>query len=81
MKKLVLLVGIVSVLLIVLFTACAPTQTAKPASEVKILKLGCLMPFTGGASQWGLLMRPEMEVYAELINEDGGIKVGNDTYK
>ncbi|MCX6006393.1 MAG: ABC transporter substrate-binding protein [Chloroflexi bacterium] len=81
MKKSFLMVGVISLLLIVLFTACAPTQTAKPASEVKTLKLGCLMPFTGGASQWGLLMRPEMEVYAELINEDGGIKVGNDTYK
>ena len=81
MRKAFIAVGVVLVLSIILFTACAPVQTAKPASEAKTLKLGSLMPFTGGASQWGLLMRPEMEVYAELINEDGGIKVGNDNYK
>jgi branched-chain amino acid transport system substrate-binding protein len=81
MKKAFLTVGVVLILSIMLFTACAPVQTAKPEAEAKILKLGCLMPFTGGASQWGLLMRPEMEVYADLVNEIGGIKVGNDTYK
>jgi len=81
MKKTFLTAGVISLLLILLFVACAPTQTAVPASEVKTLKLGCLMPFTGGAAQWGLLMRPEMEVYTELINEDGGIKIGNDKYK
>ncbi|RPJ58707.1 MAG: ABC transporter substrate-binding protein, partial [Dehalococcoidia bacterium] len=81
MKKAFLTVGVVLVLSIMLFTACAPAQTAAPVSTVKTLKLGALMPFTGGAAQWGLLMRPEMDVYAELINEDGGIKVGNDTYQ
>ena len=61
-------------------TACAEPVT-KPPSEVKTLKLGCIMPFTGPASMWGLNMRPPMEVYAQLINEDGGVKIGDTTYK
>jgi len=47
----------------------------------KELKVGCIMPFTGPAAPWGLAIRPQMEIFAELINEDGGLKVGNDTYK
>lgn len=81
MKKAIFTVGAVSLLFIILFAACAPAQPAAPVGETKILKVGSIMPFTGAAAQWGLLMRPEMDVYAELINEDGGIKVGKDTYK
>lgn len=39
------------------------------------------MPFTGPASFWGLAERPVMQIYADLINEDGGLKVGDDKYK
>jgi branched-chain amino acid transport system substrate-binding protein len=39
------------------------------------------MPFTGSAALWGQNLRPGMEIYAQLINEDGGLKIGNDTYK
>jgi len=79
MRKAIYMVGLVVILCTLLFPVCTPG--AKPPAEVKTLKLGCIMPFTGAAAQWGLLMRPEMEVYAELVNEDGGMKVGNDTYK
>jgi len=47
----------------------------------KELKVGCVMPFTGPAAPWGQAIRPQMEIYAELINEDGGLKIGDDTYK
>jgi len=39
------------------------------------------MPFTGPAAEWGKLIRPQMDIYADLINEDGGIKVGDNVYK
>lgn len=39
------------------------------------------MAFTGPASSWGDAIKPQMQVYADLINEDGGVKIGNDYYK
>jgi ABC-type branched-subunit amino acid transport system substrate-binding protein len=60
--------------------ACA-TPAVKPPVEAKVLKLGCVMPFTGPASLWGKTIRPAMEIYTDLINSDGGLKVGEDNYK
>ena len=39
------------------------------------------MPFTGPAALWGQNIRPGMEVYADLINEDGGLQVGDKKYR
>ncbi|RPJ62536.1 MAG: hypothetical protein EHM12_04405, partial [Dehalococcoidia bacterium] len=72
---------VVVLLLGVLLPACSPAAQPPAVVEVKTLKIGCIMPFTGGAASWGQATRPPMEVYTELVNEDGGIKVGNDTYK
>ncbi|MHB1420136.1 MAG: ABC transporter substrate-binding protein [Bacillota bacterium] len=47
----------------------------------KTLILGNATPMSGGASMWGVAISKDMDIYAELINEDGGIKVGEDTYK
>jgi branched-chain amino acid transport system substrate-binding protein len=65
--------------IMIITVACAPET--KPAGEQKILKLGCLMPFSGPAAMYGERGRGITEVYIELINEDGGITIGNDTYK
>jgi branched-chain amino acid transport system substrate-binding protein len=72
----------VVLLLGVLLPACAPAaQPPAAAAEVKTLKVGSILPLTGGAASWGLSMRPVMQIYCDLVNEDGGIKIGNDTYK
>lgn len=55
----------------------APAPTTGPQT----LKVGCIMPFTGPAALWGQNLRPGMQLYADLINEDGGLKIGNDRYK
>ncbi|MCX6006554.1 MAG: hypothetical protein NTZ34_04735, partial [Chloroflexi bacterium] len=68
------------VMVLVAITACA-APAAQPVSEVKTLRVGNIMPFTGQAALWGQYLRPGMEVYAQLINEDGGLKIGNDRYK
>ena len=65
----------------IIVVACAPVPEVKPAEQVKTLKLGCIMPFTGSAGMWGKAQREVMEVYTELVNEQGGVKIGNDTYK
>lgn len=75
--------AIVCVLLVVMVisaAACAATPAAAPAQE-KILKIGSIMPFSGSGAQWGLEIKPVLEIYAEEINKDGGIKIGDETYK
>ena len=61
-------------------SACAP-EVKPPQQQQKVLKLGCLMPFSGPAAMYGERGRQITDVLIELINEDGGIKIGQDTYK
>ena len=60
-------------------TACV--SETKPAIEQKILKLGCLMPLSGPAAMYGEWGRRVTDIYIDLINEDGGVKIGNAVYK
>ncbi|MBN1376417.1 MAG: ABC transporter substrate-binding protein [Dehalococcoidia bacterium] len=70
-------------LIIILIVVCMAACTAAPAAapeEGKVLKIGSVMPFSGPGAQWGLQVRPVLEIYADEINRDGGIKVGDDMY-
>ncbi|MCX6008355.1 MAG: ABC transporter substrate-binding protein, partial [Chloroflexi bacterium] len=63
-------------------TACGSGPEAKPpVAEQKTLKIGCIMAFSGSAAMYGERGRRIADVYIDLINEDGGVKIGNDTYK
>ena len=75
-----LLTSVVLAIMIIAVSACA-APAAQPPAEAKVLKVGSVMPFTGSASFWGRAERPVMEIYADLINEDGGLKIGGDMYK
>ena len=70
---------IISIVFIMITSCTAPTP--QPPPDEKTLRIGSIMPFTGSAALWGQNLRPGMEIYAQLINEDGGLKIGNDTYK
>jgi len=78
MKIMVVTIGVLAVVALSFTAACAPKEEE---AELKTLKIGCPMAFSGPASAWGLALRPSMDIYAELINEDGGIKIGDDYYK
>ncbi len=80
LKKYYTVASLLLVIVLLGITACAGSA-AQPVSTEKTLNVGCIMPFSGGAALWGNSIRPGMELYAQLINEDGGIKIGNDTYK
>jgi ABC-type branched-subunit amino acid transport system substrate-binding protein len=74
------IVSIIPVCLcLIIILACVPAPQAPV--EQQTLKVGCIMPFTGPAALWGEKIRPGMEIYADLINEDGGLKVGDQKYK
>ncbi|MCX6006104.1 MAG: ABC transporter substrate-binding protein [Chloroflexi bacterium] len=44
------------------------------------MRIGSVMPFSGPGAQWGLQIRPVLEIYADEINKDGGLKIGDDMY-
>lgn len=75
----------VTLLLILVGTVIAMVACAAPApkapAEAKVLKIGSVMPFSGPGAMWGQLIRPVLEIYADEINKDGGLKVGDDMYK
>ena len=70
---------LISILVATLTAACAPEATT--STQEKTLKLGCIMPFSGPAAQYGQRGRYVADVYVDLVNEDGGVKIGNDVYK
>jgi len=65
-----------------LLASLPATGSAKEqAGPVKTLKVGCIMPFTGPWGLYGKALEPGIQIYADLLNEDGGVKIGKDTYK
>lgn len=64
---------------VILSLACA--EKADTPTEAKKLKIGCIMPFTGPASMYGNQTREHMEIYLSLVNESGGVKIGDDIYQ
>jgi branched-chain amino acid transport system substrate-binding protein len=71
--------------LMLVFTMALSVQSwaAEPAKATKagVLKIGSSLPLSGPMSPWGI---PEAEItaiYADLINKDGGIIVGDTAYK
>jgi branched-chain amino acid transport system substrate-binding protein len=75
-----LLASVIFAIVLLAVSACAAPAAQTPAGP-KVLKVGSVMPFTGPASFWGRAERPVMEIYADLINQDGGLKIGDDMYK
>ena len=79
MKRNLVSVLITLVFVIVLIASCAVPGAKEPVGP-KILKVGCVMPFSGSASLWGQSIKPVMEIYRDLINSDGGWQIGDDKY-
>ena len=51
------------------------------AEDQKTLKVGCIMPFTGPWGVYGHALKPGIQIYADLLNEDGGVQIGKEKYK
>ena len=50
-------------------------------AEDKVLKIGVLGVMSGPSASWGLVNKYSAETTAQMYNEKGGVKIGNDTYK
>lgn len=60
--------------------ACAgPAPTPAPG-KTGTLKIGAMMPLTGPASLWGDSMTKVNKVYTDLLNQDGGVVIGDTRY-
>ncbi len=71
---------LVLVVMLMVVTACA-APAAKPAAQAKILKLGSIVPLSGPAAQWGKEGEPLGALYAQIVKDEGGVKVGDDVYQ
>jgi branched-chain amino acid transport system substrate-binding protein len=60
-------------------SSAAPISTAAPAA--KTLTIGADTFLTGPASQGGLAYKQGWQLVVDKYNKDGGLKIGNDTYK
>jgi len=56
------------------------TASTAPSGEVKTLKIGAIMGLTGPLSVPSLAFMRGFEMYVDVVNEQGGVKIGNDTY-
>ncbi|MHB1418734.1 MAG: ABC transporter substrate-binding protein [Bacillota bacterium] len=61
-------------------TGTDQTDTGKP-TPTKTLKIGFIMPMSGPASLWGIDIKKDTDAYAAVINDDGGLKIGDEYYK
>ena len=50
-------------------------------AEDKVLKIGQLGVMSGPSASWGLVSRYSAEALAGMINDEGGLSIGDDKYK
>lgn len=61
-------------------TAGGPETTAPAAGEAQTLKIGAIMPLTGPLSIPSLAFTRGWEMYADVVNEAGGVRIGDAVY-
>ncbi|MHB1418735.1 MAG: ABC transporter substrate-binding protein [Bacillota bacterium] len=87
-KWIMVLVTLMLVVALVGVVACGKqTETTDQTGDqtgttapTKTLKIGFIMPMSGGGSLWGIAIQKHVNAYTAVINEEGGLKVGDDTY-
>lgn len=80
--KLISLVVVVVVLALVGVWGCAKEEVPTPiAPKVETLTIGAIVPLSGTAASWGVPIADGWRIACADINADGGIKVGDTTYR
>lgn len=75
--------GILVLLVISIFVLIGldPARLSTAEQKIEKLRIGALWEISGGASPWGIPMMRAMEMAADKINAQGGIKVGDKKYE
>jgi len=69
---------VVSVLVaLALMVACAAPA---PTPKMGVLKVGTSLPMSGPAAAWGNPIAEATQIYVDLLNQDGGVTIGDTTY-
>lgn len=76
-----LFVPAVSVVSILLATACGNTTESGNASTNDTITFGVIAPLTGAGATYGEPQAYAMKVLAEQVNEEGGLEVGGKKYQ
>jgi ABC-type branched-subunit amino acid transport system substrate-binding protein len=61
--------------------AASTTSSSVVSGQTKSMKIGFTMPFSGGYGIYGQVMKPGIQAYVDILNEGGGVPIGNDMYK
>ena len=74
--------GLASVFLVAMLVAVMVVAGFTPASATppKHVKIGSVMPITGPLAVLGLAFNRGWQLYADKVNEQGGLKIGGETY-
>lgn len=79
-RKLMLFIVGISLMVVFAGTAMWITIPAEASPQPKTLKIGTPISLSGWFSFMNIVCNEELHVMAEIINEDGGIMIGNQQY-
>ncbi len=71
--------GLLTAMVVLALVFCFPA--AGFSASANVIKLGCAISFTGGKSRTGKLYRDSYDMAVEIINKNGGIKIGDKSYQ
>ncbi len=60
---------------------CAGIAAAPAGAADKVLKIGVLGTMSGPAASWGLVSKYAAEATAQMYNDKGGVRIGDDHYR
>ncbi|MHB1128177.1 MAG: ABC transporter substrate-binding protein [Bacillota bacterium] len=86
-KYLLILMALTLIVVLVSVAACGKKEEAPDTTgegtpgPTKALKIGFIMPMSGPASLWGIAIKKDVDAYTAVINEEGGLKIGDEYYK
>jgi len=80
-SKITIAYSLIIACIVVLIIGPACIQKPGAPGEIKKLKIGCIMPFTGAASVYGEETRKDIDIYVSLLTQSGGVKIGDDFYQ
>ena len=78
-KKLFISFWVTLLVVTIPFIALGASPTSP--SKTGVLKMGTSLPLSGPAAAWGNPISEVALIYADLLNKDGGITIGDTTYK